>query len=196
MADAGYGTAWRAHLVLASYKGAYFHCENNAREAGRRIVQHEFPKREMPYAEDMGHRAQAFTLRGYCITYVRDMTDAVGSKLFRKDYTVVRDLLRTQLDSEGPGSLQLPTQPAQWVVCSQYKLTEEERFGGYCVFDMSFQEFGLDPSVAAPTQATAQNLILQSIAARQALIRLLAIEQGKTPPIQLPPVPPVLPLPP
>lgn len=186
-------TAWRQHLVLASYKGAYFHCESNSRESGRRIVEHEFPKREMPYAEDMGHKAQAFTLRGYCITYVRDMTDAVGSKLFTRDYTTVRNLLRTQLDSEGPGSLQLPTQPAEWVVCSQYRLTEEERFGGYCVFDMSFQEFGLDPSVAAPTQATQVALIQQTIEARQALIRLLQKQQGNIQPIKLPP--PVLTLP-
>jgi hypothetical protein len=64
---------WRLDLRIASFKNATFHCESNSRESGRRIVEHEFPKKELPYAEDMGHRAQLFVIRGYCITYVRDV---------------------------------------------------------------------------------------------------------------------------
>lgn len=179
-------TPWRSMLRLASYKNAQFHCETNSREAGRRIVEHEFPKKELPYAEDMGHRSQTFSLRGYCITYVRDIN---GNDLFRRNYTIARDALRKVLDSEGPGALQLPTQPAEWVVCTQYRLTEEERFGGYCVFDMTFMEFGLDPALAAPTIATA-NAILQS----NADLRQQLQNKMKTP---LPPatVPPAAPPP-
>jgi hypothetical protein len=41
------------------------------------------------------------------------------------------------------------------VVCMRYRLTEEERFGGYCVFDMTFTEQGVDPNMYVPTANTA-----------------------------------------
>ena len=163
---------WRLDLRIASFKNATFHCESNSRESGRRIVEHEFPKKELPYAEDMGHRAQLFIIRGYCITYVRDV-EGEGLELFRRDYRVARDLLRRALDSEGAGVLQLPTQKGEWVVCSQYRLTEEERFGGFCIFDMQFMEYGIDPSIAVPTQATAASLVQQAEATRAQLITRL-----------------------
>ena len=120
----------------------------------------------------MGHRAQLFVIRGYCITYVRDV-EGQGLELFRRDYRVARDLLRRALDSEGAGVLQLPTQKGEWVVCSQYRLTEEERFGGFCIFDMQFMEYGADPSVAVPTQATAASLVQQAQQTRAQLITRL-----------------------
>lgn len=185
-------SAWRSKLRVAFYKNAFFHCESNAREAGCRIVLHQFPKKELPYAEDMGHMAQGFSLRGYCITYGRNVQGT--HNLYLKDYTIARDQLRAALDSEGPGALQLPTQPAEWVVCTHYRLSEEEKLGGYCVFDMTFSEFGLDPALAAPTQATQQALLEQSIATREALLaKLLQKQQQKLhPPLVLvPPSPSV-----
>lgn len=163
---------WRAGLRLASYKNATFHCETNSRESGRRIVEHEFPKKELPYAEDMGHRAQGFAMRGYCITYVTDFSGS-GLELYNRDYRLARDLLRSALDSEGPGILQLPTQKGEWVVCTQYRLSEEERFGGFCTFDMQFVEMGIDPMQAAPTQATYQALLEQVQTMRDQLIARL-----------------------
>ena len=97
----------------ASFNGARFHCESNARESGRRIVEHQFPKKDDPYAEDMGRAAREFTIRGYCIVYPFD----TGDGLHQMDYTLVRDALIAQLEAGGPGMLQLPTQPAQQVVC-------------------------------------------------------------------------------
>jgi hypothetical protein len=69
--------------------------------------------------------------------------------------------------------LQLPTQKGEWVVCSQYRLTEEERFGGFCIFDMQFMEYGIDPSIAVRTQATAASLVQQAEATRAQLIARL-----------------------
>ncbi|SIO49864.1 DNA circularisation protein N-terminus [Bradyrhizobium erythrophlei] len=142
---------WRARMMPASFNGARFHCESNARESGRRIVEHQFPKNDLPYAEDMGRAAREFTIRGYCIVFPFEMGDGLRTL----DYTVVRDALIAQLEAEGPGTLQLPTQSSQQVVCPRYRVTEEERFGGYCTIDMTFQEYGLDPSLAAPSVATA-----------------------------------------
>jgi prophage DNA circulation protein len=171
-------SAWRQDLVLASFKNALFHCESNARESGRRIVMHEFPKKEFPYAEDMGRRAKSFIIRGYCIQFPFE-----GNTLFNPDYRVARNLLRDALDREGPGVLVLPLSPYEIVVCTQYRLTEEEKFGGYCVFDMQFQELGVDSREGlAPSQATADAAIRNA----QNLMTLLQDRLNQPPQISFP----------
>src|SRR6516164_3657612 len=132
--------SWRDNWIRATYNGAPFHCEANSRESGRRIVEHEFPKKDLPYAEDMGRHAREFTVRAYCIVYPRDDDD-----LFRRDYRKPRDALIAALEQEGPGVLQLSTQLPQDVVVTRYRMTEEERFGGYCIFDITFLEYGNNP---------------------------------------------------
>jgi prophage DNA circulation protein len=131
-------TIWRDQLLPATFAGAQFHCEANSREGGQRLVVHEFPKRDLPYAEAMGRRAMEFTIRGYTIAYPKD----TALPLYRRDYRIARDQLINKLDGGLPGILQLPTQAPMWVACGRYRMTEEERFGGYCVIDMSFIEYG------------------------------------------------------
>jgi prophage DNA circulation protein len=147
----GLPSLWRSQLMPAAFNGARFHCDTNARESGRRIVEHQFPKKDTPYAEDLGRSAREFTVRGYCIVFPFE----TGDPLYSLDYRRARDQLVRQLEAEGPGVLQLPTQPAQLVVCPRYRMQEEQRFGGFCTFDMSFQEYGQDPSLLAPSVATA-----------------------------------------
>jgi prophage DNA circulation protein len=139
---------WRDQLLPASFDGNEFHVEAGSRENGRRIVMHEFPKKEFPYAEDMGRRAVEFSVRGYCIQFMMDLG---GSSLYRRDYRIARDLLQERLDTGGAGKLQLPTMRPLVVVCPRYRLTEEERLGGYCVFDMTFSEFGIPPNEPDPS---------------------------------------------
>src|SRR5246500_3384042 len=160
--DANPSAVWRQELMPAYFRTARFHVESNARESGRRIVEHQFPKKDLPYAEDMGRHAREFSVRGYCIVFPYDS----GDTLYQRDYRKPRDLLIAQLEAEGPGTLQLPTQPSQLVVCPRYRLTEEERFGGFCVFDMTFMEYGLDPQSLAPSLATATVIAQASEALR------------------------------
>lgn len=140
---------WRAQMLPAHYNGALFHCELNSREGGRRIALHQFPKKDQPYAEDMGRDAREFSVRGYCIVFPYDQ-----DPLRLRDYRIARELLIHQLEAEGPGILQLPTSLPQLVVCPKFRVTEEERLGGYCVFDMTFREYGIDPQTLAPSVAT------------------------------------------
>jgi len=145
---------WRADLQRARFRRAYFHIEGNAFDTGRRVVMHEFPKKSLPYAEDMGRRAIEFTVRGYCISYPRDVStgEDEGSLLYRRDYRLARDFLIEELTSGEPGKLYLPTRKGGevTVICPRYRMTEEERLGGYCTFDMTFVELGVAPHEAPP----------------------------------------------
>jgi len=134
-------TPWRDDLLPAHFDGLLFHVESGSREGGRRIVVHEFPKRDLPYSEDMGRSAITFTVRGYCITYPFE----TSVTLYSRDYRKARNLLQQRLDEGGPGTLQLPTMSPLKVVCQRYRMTEEEKFGGYVVFDMQFVELGAPP---------------------------------------------------
>jgi prophage DNA circulation protein len=130
---------WRAKLLPATFKGAEFHTEVMTEDSGRRLVVHEFPKKDRPYTEDMGRRAMTYQVRGYCISYVRD----TAYPIYQRDYTISRDLLRDVLDAGGPGRLQLPSIASVIVACDRYRLTEETKLGGYCTFDMQFTEQGV-----------------------------------------------------
>jgi hypothetical protein len=148
-------SAWRDGLLPAHFDGYPFHVEAHALQNGRRIVLHEFSKKDLPYAEDMGRSAFQFTVRGYCIQFPLDFQ----APLWMRDYRIARDLLAERLDTGGPGKLQLPTatakRPPIFVVCSRYTLSEENRTGGYCVFDMTFVEVGAPPfkeSISSETQ--------------------------------------------
>jgi prophage DNA circulation protein len=163
---------WRTRLLPAHFDGFLFHCEAGSRENGRRIVTHEFPKKELPYSEDMGKRATEFSVRGYIIQFVTD----TGSPLYQRDYTFPRDALQSRLEEGRSGNLQLPLQFPMLVRCSRYRLTEEDRLGGYCVFDMSFVELGAPPF--APSPSSYQNLVQQSQNLRAEVLAAITSRPG------------------
>jgi prophage DNA circulation protein len=144
---------FRDQWVPASFRNAPFFTEATSRDNGRRIITHEFPKKDIPYSEDMGRKAKSFTIRAYCITYPMTLDGDNGS-LYNIDYRIVRDALLTALEAPGPATLVLSTLPSENVVVNRYRLTEEERFGGYCTFDIEFAEFGLPPQYLTPSQNT------------------------------------------
>ena len=160
---------WRADLQPASFRNAHFHVEGGAIESGRRVVNHEFPKKNQNYAEDMGRKTFEFTVRAYCIQYPHDVEGA-GMELYRRDYRVARDLLAEELTSGEPGPLRLPTFKNREIVviCPRYRLTEEERTGGYCVFDITFIELGVAPHEPPPDKRT--ELIKQFEALRNRVV--------------------------
>lgn len=158
---------WRADLMPAHFDNRLFHVDTGSREGGRRIVTHEFPKKDTPYSEDMGRIAAKFSVRGYCITYPFD-TDV---PLYRRDYRIARNELQTRLDLGGAGILQLPTMEPMLVVCSQYRLTEEQKLGGYCVFDMQFVEWGAPPF--NEWNSTQQDLLSKSKELRDQIVQSL-----------------------
>jgi prophage DNA circulation protein len=185
-------TKWRDELMPASYGGAFFHVEQGSKENGRRIVLHEFPKKEIPYPEDLGRRARLYSVRGYCIAYPIDTPEP----LYTRDYRDARNLLIAALEREGPALLQLPTIPAVLVVNMQYRWSEEEKLGGYCVFDMSFVEYGVPetPQIAPSDVLNAQAIALRdqvvaAMANATETLRVQALAAGVVLPPSTPPTP-------
>jgi len=132
-------SGWRHSFQPAAFAGCEFFCEVGAYECGQRLVIHEFPKKDKPYTELMGRRFYGFTVRGYCVQSARE-----------PDYRPKRDALNSRLERGTPGMLQLPFMRPKHVVCRQWKLTEEDRVGGYCVFDMQFVEASERPFKPTP----------------------------------------------
>jgi hypothetical protein len=100
----------------------------------------------------MGRSPRDFTVRGYIIVYP---SDSEADVLKRRNYLEARDALLRRLEAVGPTVLQLPTQPPQLVNCNRFRMAEEDRAGGLCIFDMTFSEAGLDPQIVAPSADTA-----------------------------------------
>ncbi len=91
------------------------------------MVLHEFPKRDVPYAEDMGRMARRFPVNGYVIG---------------PDYKFERDALIGALEVEGAGLLILPTLGQQFVQVREYTVRETRQAGGMCEVEMQFVEAG------------------------------------------------------
>lgn len=126
-----YPYAWRTRLKPASFRGAQFHVETDSQSGGRRVALHEYPKKNQPYAEDMGRHATSHAIEGYLIMGPTNL-----------DYTGPRDALIRALDADGPGQLVHPSLGPMSVMCERYTVIETRDKGGYCKFDMVFIEAG------------------------------------------------------
>jgi hypothetical protein len=124
---------WRDKWQTALFRDAMFFVETDARTGGRRVALHQYPKRNTPYAEDMGRSANKFVVQGYLIGPV---------------YLDLKDNLVTALEKDGPGWLRLPLpfqMSDQYVMVMSYSVTQAREKGGFCAIDMEFVEYG-DPA--------------------------------------------------
>jgi prophage DNA circulation protein len=138
---------WRGKFQEASFRGAMFHVETDARMGGRRVALHQYPKRNTPYAEDMGRAANRFVVQGYIIGRSNE------------NYLTGKDDLIEQLEKDGPGWLRLPLpyqMTDQYVMVMSYTVTEARERGGMCMVQMEFVEYG-DP-VYRQTVSTAEEI--------------------------------------
>lgn len=136
---------WRLRLQPASYNGVPFKVDADSKASGRRIVQHEFPKKDIPYSEDMGRRIRKFTIAAYIISGPR-----------QPDYEANRDDLIAELEADGAGILVHPTfaqDSGLPVVVDVYTVTEKREKGGFCEFEITFIEAG-QPAFNSPLADT------------------------------------------
>lgn len=164
------GAPWRKLWQPALFRDALFYVETDNRAGGRRVAVHEYPKRNMPYSEDMGRKAVRVTVQGYLI-------GRPGV-----NYITLKDRLVAALEMDGPGRLRLPMQYVRrdlQVMVQAYSISESRERGGMCTVEMDFIEYGdpvsrsnistsaeIDKSAAAvdraavgtPTETTAQEV--------------------------------------
>lgn len=127
--------AWQDRLRPSSFRGVSFHVDEAIRGGGRRQALFEFPKRDEPYAEDMGRRARRFTVVGY---------------LIGPNYIEIRDALIDALEQEGPGQLEHYLYGSFRVSVDNYTTSESRERGGMCRIDMQFVEAGQLPAQDEP----------------------------------------------
>jgi prophage DNA circulation protein len=145
---------WRTNLQPASFRGVPFYVHTDAKAGGRRIVTHEFPLQDTPFAEDMGRRARHYRVTAYVLY----------SPALLPDYQSARDDLIAALESSGSAQLVHPTLGVDTVVVDTYSITERlEEAGGMSEFEIEFIEAGAAAAQAPATNAavgtTAQSAI-------------------------------------
>ena len=131
---------WRSQLQAASFRGVPFSVLGADGEIGRRNVLHEYPLRDIPYAEDLGRKARQFSVEGLVI----------GA-----DYMAARDRLIQAIEAPGTGELVHPYRGRQQVVVMSARVTESTAEGGLARFSITFAESGqpLNPAAVNDTQA-------------------------------------------
>ena len=148
--------AWRDRLRPASYRDAAFHIERpDALTAGRRVQVHDYPGRDDPYTEDLGHVTPEYSITGY---------------LVGDDYPALRDRLIAACARPGAGSLIHPYLGAVHVACTECRVSESTRDGRMAHVQMTFVSAGrnryptadVDTAAAVTSAADAVDTAAQS----------------------------------
>ena len=120
-------------IQAGSFRGAPFLYQTSSADLGRRVAKHEYPKRDKPYAEDMGRKAREFTLSVF----------VVGP-----NWQAQRDAIITACETAGAGKLVHPLFGEMQASCTGCKVSESTATVGRADFELSFVEPG-DISFAA-----------------------------------------------
>ena len=118
------------NLRPASFRGVTFHVQTDGGNYGRRIVMHEYPMRDTPFAEDLGRKAEKWKVKGY----------VVGEDAEARKNAVVA-AARTR----GTALLQLPAEPSRLVVCSTLSVSRNKDQCGIFDLEFEFEEAGAGP---------------------------------------------------
>lgn len=154
---------WRDTLVMASYRDVPFHVELSGRMSGRRTVVHEYPKRNDPYAEDMGRHAVRWSFTAYILLNDKGLYESShrGRQVVMPYSNLIdhRNALIGALERDDAGYLIHPSLSASYgggpegaspggamlVMAERYSVSESRERGGYYEFDMQFVEAGFAP---------------------------------------------------
>ncbi len=134
------------NLRPASFRGVPFDVDSHDESGGRRLARHEYPLRDVPYAEDLGRKAGEWRIEAFLVQ--RKGVDVASG----------RDKLRDALRKPGPGTLVHPYLGELTVCVDDYRLRESTAEGGYCSFSITFVESGSNtsPFASANTAAATQ----------------------------------------
>lgn len=120
--------SWKDNLQPGKFRNAPFLFGSTDAELGRRVQLHEYPGRDLPFAEDLGRKARRWSLELYVLG---------------RDYMAARDALIAALEQPGPGALVHPYLGSlQVVVIEARGPRESTREGGLARFSVTFAEAG------------------------------------------------------
>lgn len=132
--------ALKDQVRKASFKGKFFTpLEVEGEGFARRVIQHEYPQRDLPYAEDLGRQSRVFSFQAF--TRWADRLE----------------LLRA-CSSPGPGKLVHPLLGEIDAVCTDCRMRDGNNQAGVTMFTLSFSEVGSNtyPDQAVDTAAATQ----------------------------------------
>jgi prophage DNA circulation protein len=118
---------WLRMMRQASFRGVAFRYERVTHNFGRRYAMHEYPGRDVPYAEDLGRAQRTWTFTAYVI-----------GDLF---HPARMDLMRA-CEQPGKGSLILPFVGRMDAVCTDLSFDDARDQGRYSAINISFAESG------------------------------------------------------
>lgn len=121
-----------------------FEVESDDATFGRRVEVHEYPQRDMPYAEDLGRKARERNLTAFVIG---------------EDYMTKRDALLAAFEKAGSGELVHPYYGRMVVAVTDVRVSHSFRDGGMCSFQISFIESGELAYPAAVNATSTQSLL-------------------------------------
>lgn len=143
---------WEIRRRTARFRGVDLVVLGSTRSGGRRLAVHEFARRELPYAEDLGRSARVFSLRGATI----------GG-----DHDLAAELLIAAFEKLGPGELVLAHNAPLMVSVKSYSFEEPTRQTRIQRFSVEFVESGTPtiPPARANTAGIAQTAVKSAISA-------------------------------
>lgn len=120
--------AWRDKLQPASFRGAPFQVDADEMGGGRRVQVHEYPQRDVPYAEDLGRAAREISVTAF----------VVGD-----NFLTERDALLGALEQSGAGTLVHPWFGSLQVVAKDWRVRHDRQRLGVCEISLNFVEAGV-----------------------------------------------------
>lgn len=119
--------SWRERLLPASFRGQSFRVLSDTLQGGRRVVTHEYPYRDTPYAEDLGRSARTYQVQAVLLGPLYDLA--------------LRGLTLA-LEQPGPGLLVHPSYGLRQVMCVSYQVELSTAEGGMARVNLEFGEAG------------------------------------------------------
>jgi prophage DNA circulation protein len=132
---------WRDNLRPASFRGVPFKVKDRSEKGGRAIDNHEFPKRNSNFAEDMGRSARHIQVEAY---------------LIGPDYMSQRDALIDACEKVGVATYQDYWGRSLEVVCESYDLKETQEEGRMARVSIKFIEAGSNATMLGLAATVAQ----------------------------------------
>lgn len=138
---------YKDKLMPASFRGVPFGIRDVNTTIGRRSILHEYPKRDEPYAEDLGRKAKEFQINAFVMN--------------PNDFTASKALASALSDYSTPGTLVHPTLGQFQVVVKECTQTYSNQEGGIEYFAVTFVEtIGNNfPNVSIDTQSRIRNSV-------------------------------------